>query len=136
MSFFYYIFVQDLKVKPKNNKSMNVFQYASRCEQMFEMFLNDVGKERKTTFYADLSIAECYGVTAVTDTYRRVMRSWGNDLEYMCEWVICLNQKIWQHYNSNQSIAKVYDELWRRADAHCRKHFKGEELSKYYAYID
>jgi hypothetical protein len=115
---------------------MNVFRYASACELMFESFLNEVGKERKTTFFADLSIAEYYGVTAVADTYRRVMRSWGNDLEYMCEWVICLNQKIWQHYNSNQSIANVYDELWRRADDHCRKHFKGEELSKYYAYID
>lgn len=116
---------------------MNVFQYASRCEQMFEMFLNEVGKERKTTFFSDLSIAECYGVRAVADTYRRVMRSWGNNLEYMCEWVICLNQKIWQHHDTNNdNIAKVYDELWRRADAHCRNYFKGEELSKYYAYID
>ena len=58
---------------------MNVFQYASRCEQMFEMFLNDVGKERKTTFFSDLSIAECYGVKGVKDTYRQVMRS-------NCDW--------------------------------------------------
>lgn len=115
---------------------MNVFQYASQCEQMFEMFLNEVGKERKTTFFSDLSIAECYGTKSIKDTYRQVMRSWGKNLDYMCEWVICLNQKIWQHYNSNQSIAKVYDELWRKADDYCRNHFKGEELSKYYDYID
>lgn len=116
---------------------MNVFQYASRCEQMFEMFLNDVGKERKTTFYADLSIAECYGVYGVKDTYRRVMRSWGNNLEYMCEWVIALNQKIWQHYDTqNESLAQVYDELWRKADNYCREHFKGDDLSRYFAYID
>lgn len=116
---------------------MNVFQYANRCEQMFEMFLNDVGKERKTTFYADLSIAEVYGVKSVKDTYRQVMRSWGKDLEFMCEWVVALNQKIWQHYDTqNESLARVYDELWRKADNYCRGHFKGEELSKYYAYID
>lgn len=115
---------------------MNVFQYASRCEQMFEMFLNDVGKERKTTFFSDLSIAECYGINAVKETYRDVMNSWGDDLEFMCEWVISLNQKIWQHYNENRGLAKIYDDLWRKADNYCREHFKGEELDKYYAYID
>jgi len=116
---------------------MNVFQYASACELMFESFLNEVGKERKTTFFADLSIAECYGVKGVKDTYRQVMRSWGKNLDFMCEWVVCLNQKIWQHHDTNNYIlAKVYDELWRKADDYCRNHFKGEELSKYYAYID
>ena len=115
---------------------MNVFQYASRCEQMFEMFLNDVGKERKTTFFSDLSIAECYGINAVKETYRDVMNSWGDDLEFMCEWVMSLNQKIWQHYNENRGLAKIYDDLWRKADNYCREHFKGEELDKYYAYID
>ena len=115
---------------------MNVFRYASACELMFESFLNEVGKERKTTFYADLSIAECYGISGVKDTYRRVMRSWGNNLEFMCEWVVALNQKIWQHYDKNEPLARVYDELWRKADNYCREHFKGEELSEYYAYID
>ncbi len=115
---------------------MNVFEYSARCERMFENFLNDVGKERKTTFFADLSIAECYGVSGVKDTYRRVMRSWGNNLEFMCEWVISLNQKIWQHYNNNRELAKVYDELWRKADEWCINNFKGEDLQRYYEYID
>ena len=116
---------------------MNVFVYASRCEQMFEMFLNEVGKERKTTFFSDLSIAEVYDVKSIKDTYKQVMRSWGNNLEYMCEWVIALNQKIWQHHDTNNdNLAKVYDELWRKADDYCQNHFKGEELSEYYAYID
>ena len=88
-------------------------------------------------FFADLSIAECYGAKGVKDTYRQVMRSWGKNLDFMCEWVVCLNQKIWQHHDTNNYIlAKVYDELWRKADDYCRNHFKGEELSKYYAYID
>ena len=115
---------------------MNVLQYASRCERMFEMFLNEVGKERKTTLFADLSIAECYGIKSVKDTYKQVMRSWGNNLEFMCEWVVALNQKIWQHYEKNEELAKVYDELWRKADDYCQEHFKGDDLSIYYAYID
>lgn len=128
---------QNKLITNKTIKTMNVFQYASRCEQMFEMFLNDVGKERKTTFYGDLSIAEVYGARGVKETYRQVMHSWGNNLEFMCEWVVALNQKIWQHHDTNNDkLAKVYNELWRKADDYCRKHFKGEELSKYYAYID
>ena len=115
---------------------MNVFQYAMGMEQCFENFLQSVGKERKTTFFSDLSIAECYGINAVKETYRDVMNSWGDDLEFMCEWVISLNQKIWQHYNENRELAKVYDDLWRKADNYCREHFKGEELEKYYDYID
>jgi hypothetical protein len=66
---------------------MNIFEYASSCEYSFEQFLQSVGKERKTTFFSDLSIAECFGVEGVCDTYERVMESWGDDLEYMCEWV-------------------------------------------------
>lgn len=115
---------------------MNILQYASGMEMCFEHFLESVGKERKTTFFADLSIAECYGIKAVNDTYKNVMRSWGDDLEYMCEWVICLNQKIWQHYDKNRNLAKVYDDLWRKADKHCKKTFKGEELIEYLNYID
>lgn len=83
---------------------MNIFEYASSCEYSFEQFLQSVGKERKTTFFSDLSIAEWYGTVAVKDTYNRVMDSCGDDLEYMCEWVIALNQKIWQHNNSNPGI--------------------------------
>ena len=115
---------------------MNVFQYAMGMEQCFEQFLQSVGKERKTTFFSDLSIAECYGINAVKETYRDVMASWGDHLEFMCEWVICLNQKIWQHYDKHRELAKVYDDLWRKADDYCRKNFKGEELRKYYDYID
>lgn len=115
---------------------MNVFQYAMGMEQCFEHFLQSVGKERKTTFFSDLSIAECYGINAVKETYRDVMRSWGDDLDFMCEWVICLNQKIWQHYDKQRELAKVYDDLWRKADDYCREHFKGEDLRKYYDYID
>lgn len=115
---------------------MNIFVYASSCEYCFEQFLQSVGKERKTTFYSDLSIAECFGVEGVCDTYERVMESWGDDLEYMCEWVIALNQKIWQHNETNAGVAKVYDKLWKQADEYCMNHFKGDDLTAYLRYVD
>jgi hypothetical protein len=115
---------------------MDIFEYAIKCEANFEYFLNSVGKERKTTFYADLSIAEWCGTNAVDDTYNRVMKSWGDDLEFMCEWVIALNQKIWQHYESNPELGRLYDELWRKADEYCMNQFEGDDLTAYLKYVD
>lgn len=115
---------------------INVFQYAANCEVMFESFLNSVGKERKTTFFSDLSIAELYGETAVLRTYKDVMKEWKDDITYMCEWVISLNQKSWQHYKSNPQLAKLYNSLWQKTDAFCCEHFKDEELKQYYEYTD
>lgn len=115
---------------------INVFQYAANCEMAFESFLQSVGKERKTTFFSDLSIAEYYGEPAVMDTYRNVMKSWKTDINYMCEWVIALNQKIWQHYETNPKLGKLYYSLWRKTDEYCCVFFKGEELSQYFEYMD
>lgn len=116
---------------------MNVFVYATRCERMFEDFLNSVNKTRETTFFADLSIAEwCEGAKGVKDTYKRVIKEWKNDVVYMAEFVVALNQKIWMHYEHNRELAKVYYDLWMECDNFCREHFKGEELSYYYKYTD
>jgi hypothetical protein len=115
---------------------MDIFEYAAKNEICFEQFMESVGKTRKTTFFSDLSIAEVYGVNNIKDTYKRVMKSWGKNLEYMCEWVISLNQKIWQHAKTYPEIAKVYDELWRKADNHCMETFKDNDLVKYIRYVD
>lgn len=118
------------------DKEINVFQYAANCEAVFEQFMQSEGKERKTTFFNDLSFAEWFGETSVIDTYNAVMREWKDDINYMCEWVISLNQKIWQHSSTNKNLAELYYALWRRADNYCCKHFEGEELDTYYDYID
>ena len=115
---------------------MNIFEYAAANEMAFEQFLESVGKTRKTTFFSDLTIAECFGSEGVNDTYKRVMKDWGKDLTFMCEWVIALNQKIWQHYKSNPALAELYDGLWKKADAHCMKAFKGKDLTAYLNYVD
>ena len=115
---------------------INVFQYTENCEAVFEQFMQSVGKERKTTFFSDLSIAEYYGTTAVMETYKNVMKSWKTDINYMCEWVIALNQKIWQHYESNPELGKLYDELWRMADEFCMDKFEGDDLTAYLNYVD
>ena len=115
----------------------NIFSISRSREAAFERFLNETGKERKTTFMSDFTIADlCGGIKAVKDTYNNVIRSWKDDVEYMAELVIVLNHKIWEHYEHNESLAKLYNELWIKTDDFCRDHFTGKDLSYYFRTID
>ena len=94
------------------------------------------GYETFTTFFADLTIAESFGESAVIDTFERVLRDWGKNYKYFTEFVLCLNHKIWQHYQKNEALGRLYDTLWRKADDYCLDTFKGEELEYYLQVTD
>lgn len=116
----------------------NVFTYARREEVNFERQLNETGKERKTTFFSDLSIAEWYGRRyAITDTYNRIVSEWLNDREYFQEFVLALYWKSWEWYDrGNEDFARLYSKLYRKADELAGRTYKGDELRAYYTYID
>ena len=88
--------------------------------------------EFKTTFWQDFSIADRFGEKAVRDTFNRAFREWKSDTEYVTELAIVLNWKIWEHHEAGRrSLAKTYDELWRKADNWCKDHMKGSDLEYY-----
>lgn len=108
--------------------SVASYQQSIFSNQLFEMS----GYETKTLFYQDFTIAElCNGIKDVKDTYNRAFKSWKSDFEYLTELVIVLNHKIWQHYQTNETLARCYDELWRKLHNYCLKNLKGEELEYY-----
>ena len=115
---------------------MNLFQKAFALERAFENFLRESGKERKTTFYSDFSLADPFGLKGVKDTYNRAFKAWKNDVEYMSEFVVVLNHKSWEHYETNEEIARVYDELWKKANLYACENLKGEELTYFYRTTD
>lgn len=117
---------------------MNVFQYAASCEQWWLNFIADSFNPYtpKTTFFSDLSIAEWYGEKGIRDTYKNVMKSWGKDIEFITEFSMCLNHKIWQLYKHNAKLARVYDELWKKSVNYIVNHFEGEDLEYYYRVTD
>ena len=47
-----------------------------------------------------------------------------------------LNHKIWQHYQKNETLAALYDTLWREADEWACDNLKGDELSYFYQTTD
>lgn len=117
---------------------MNIFEYAARCEMWWKELLKDSFNPYtpKTTFYFDLSIAEGFGESGIRDTYKDVINAWGKDIEYITEFSMCLNHKIWQLYETNEPIARVYDELWRKSVDYITSHFEGEDLTYYYEVTD
>jgi len=94
---------------------MNIFQYAASEEAMFERILEDngFGYKRITTFYSDLSIAECYGERSVKETFNDVCKNWIGDYKYFTEFVMCLNYKSWEMYSKGkEGLSKLYAELY------------------------
>lgn len=89
-----------------------------------------------TTFWQDFSIADNFGVKAVKDTYKRAFSEWKTNYKYLTELVMVLNWKIWQHYEGNEKLARVYNDLWGEADAWACENLKGEELSYFYSTTD
>lgn len=90
-----------------------------------------------TTFYQDFSIADRFGANAVKDTYRRGLAT-AETLGYkeLTEFVMVLNWKIFEHYESNEALARLYNSLWEKAVDHVFKTLKGEELKYYMRTVD
>ena len=90
------------------------------------------GYTQITTFFEDFSIADNFGIDAIKDTYKRAFRAWKKDYKYLTELVMVLNWKIWQWYEENEAVAKVYNDLWEEADAYACEHLKGEEMDYFF----
>ena len=114
------------------NRVKNALVYGACEERVFERMASECGYTRKTTFFSDLSIAEWYGAASVLDTYNNVVKNWFNNKEYFTEFVMSLNWKIWeQNARGNEELARVYDELWKKADTLVMEKWTGDDLSYY-----
>lgn len=94
------------------------------------------GYEIKTTFGNDFDIADYYGDAAIEDTFKRAFKFWREDYIYLTELVLILNWKIWQWYGTNDTRAKLYNNLWQKADEYACTHLTGDELSYFYRTTD
>ena len=94
------------------------------------------GYEVKTSFYGDFTIAEAFGEKSIRDTYKRCFESWKDDYEYLTELYLVLGNKMWELYGVNESLAKVYDELWSNLGCWCDDNFTNDELEYFYKTID
>lgn len=89
-----------------------------------------------TTFWDDFSIAEKFGTDAIIDTYKRAFNEWKSDYKYLTELVMVLNWKIWEWYEKDVAVSKVYNDLWEKLDAWAYENLKGDELTYFYQITD
>lgn len=64
-----------------------------------------------TTFYMDFSIADRFGEDAIRDTYKRGLAYAKTDYKVLTEFVMVLNWKIWEHYETNEKYGQLYNSL-------------------------
>lgn len=97
------------------------------------------GYQPISTYYEDFSIADAFGIYAVKDTFKRAISKDGyasSNYKVLTEFVMVLNWKIWEHYESNQPLAAVYNELWIKAEKLVFKTFTDEQMQYYFRVTD
>lgn len=92
--------------------------------------------ECKTTFWDDFTIAENFGKNAILDTYKRAFEEWKDNYIYLTELVMVLNHKIWQWYERNELVARIYNDLWEKTNEYAWNTLKGDELTYFYRTTD
>lgn len=99
------------------------------------------GNELQYTFVQDFMIADCFGVAAVKDTFKRAFEEWKSDYKALTEIVIATNWGLWRWYDhmdkhpNDKQAVKMYDEYTRcynEASQYALDNLKGEEMSYYY----
>lgn len=90
-----------------------------------------------TTFPMDFMIAEKFGgIRAVRDTYRRAAKEWQENVRYYADLVLTLNHRLWALYQTNEKLARVYEELYFEAYDKGFELFDGEDKRIYLAILD
>ena len=69
-------------------------------------------------------------------TNKTLFEEWKENYIYLTELVLVLNWKIWQHYDKNNKLAEIYDELWMKADMYACENLHGDELTYFFDIID
>ncbi len=100
---------------------------------------NIEGYRPLTTIYTDFSIADNFGKAAILDTYENLKSLeviCHENYKYMTEIVMVLNNKIWEHFEKDETKARLYDKLWRKAQEIVFETFNKDELEYYFNITD
>ncbi len=89
------------------------------------------GYEMKTTFWADFTIADAFGVDAIKDTFNRAFNEWQNNVEFATELALVMSWKSCYYIGKNEQFMNVYIDLYHIVDEWCMNNFKDDDLLYY-----
>lgn len=116
---------------------MRILNYAAAMQNAWSINRKEEANyESITTFYQDLTIGEFFE-GGLQDTFDRIRKEWIDDYKMFTEFIVCLNHKIWEHYDKgNERLARFYDTLWRNAEYDfLTKYEDNDEVMSYYCMI-
>lgn len=121
---------------------MDVIEYADSLQEWFSMYeMESFGYETKTTFYMDISIAECYGIEYIKKSYNDIIESWMDDYKFIAEFILVLNTKAWEWdarrskgLNIPEGIVGVYSDLFYDLKDKVFDHYKDNEEATNYIF--
>lgn len=90
----------------------------------------------ESTFWEEFSIAEDYGKDAVKEHYDLVFSQWKDNIKFLTELVLVLNIKIFIWYGVDDTIGKMYDQLWKETDSYALNTLKSDDLHYYLHTLD
>lgn len=97
----------------------------------------EIGYEMKTTFWGDFTVAErVSGIAGVKDTFKRAFKEWKDNEVYLTEMYMIANWKVWQHYQTNEALARAYQEIDDTIDEYVDKHYSKEQKDYFYSTTD
>jgi len=77
--------------------------------------------EEKTGFKFETNVWELFTEAEqkedvdIEELYRKLFRDWRNDVKLVAELSMCMNWKLWEHYEKkNESLAELYNSLRMR----------------------
>lgn len=94
----------------------NILHYSAMCESLFTNYLKSLGRKREWTWYADLSVSECFissQPNAVLETCANAIKHWAYNAECMAEFLCAVAMKATEHYErKNVKWSEYYSDLY------------------------
>lgn len=123
------------------NSFKNPLTYASGIEKWCkDFYYNASDNTLQYTFCSDFAIADWIGEDAVKETFKRVIKSWGDDYKAFTEIAIAVNLLSWandqlikQGIADREKFVELYTELYYEArDEFYDKYHGDNEATEYF----
>lgn len=99
--------------------------------------------EEKTGFKFETNVRELFTEAEqrddvdIEELYRKLFRDWRNDVKLVAELSMCMNWKLWEHYEKgNESLAELYNTLRLRVHDYALDVFTWEDGAYYFRITD
>lgn len=91
------------------------------------------GHEYETTFHFDFDIADHFGIKAVKDTFNRAFNEWKDDIKYLTELSIVMNNRCWFWYEQgNEKLSQLYADYYYKTKNYAYENDKFTDDDKHY----